>query len=97
MRTHTHIPHACKHHTHTRQHTHTHTHTQLTHTPTDNVAVASVFEVRGMKRQIMVANAHLHWNPMYKDVKVMQAAMLIEEIKSTFACLCLPPSLSLCL
>jgi CCR4-NOT transcription complex subunit 6 len=37
--------------------------------------------MRGTKQQMMVANAHLHWNPIYKDVKVMQAAMLMEEIK----------------
>lgn len=31
-------------------------------------------------RQLLVANVHIHWNPDYPDVKLMQAILLVEEV-----------------
>lgn len=45
------------------------------------------FCVRGLKpaqeRQlILVANAHMHWDPEYSDVKLIQTMMFLSELKS---------------
>ncbi|KNC81820.1 hypothetical protein SARC_05873 [Sphaeroforma arctica JP610] len=49
--------------------------------PKDNIAVASILEIRGTKQALMLANSHMHWNPTFKDVKVVQTAMLLDELK----------------
>ncbi|KAJ1561836.1 Glucose-repressible alcohol dehydrogenase transcriptional effector [Cladochytrium tenue] len=55
----------------------------------DNIAVIAVLESKqNPANKILVANAHLHWDPAYSDVKLMQTAMLVEEIQrisSSFA------------
>ncbi|KAK2901658.1 hypothetical protein Q8A73_011404 [Channa argus] len=59
----------------------------------DNIGVAVLLEVNkdvfsgGMKptqeRQlILVANAHMHWDPEYSDVKLIQTMMFLSELKS---------------
>ncbi|KAJ3328231.1 Glucose-repressible alcohol dehydrogenase transcriptional effector [Blyttiomyces sp. JEL0837] len=48
----------------------------------DNIAVITILEsVDNPGLRILVANAHLHWDPTYMDVKLVQTAMLIEEIQ----------------
>ena len=46
-----------------------------------------LFSPSGMKppqeRQlILVANAHMHWDPEYSDVKLIQTMMFLSELKS---------------
>jgi CCR4-NOT transcription complex subunit 6 len=48
--------------------------------PKDNVAVVTFLEDRMTGSRIIVVNAHLHWDQMYKDVKVVQVAVLLEQI-----------------
>jgi CCR4-NOT transcription complex subunit 6 len=47
----------------------------------DNIAVLTLLESKDTHAaRIIVANAHLHWDPNYKDVKLVQTAMLVEEL-----------------
>jgi len=48
--------------------------------PKDNVAVVTFFENRMSGARLIVTNAHLHWDQEYKDVKVVQVAVLLEVI-----------------
>jgi CCR4-NOT transcription complex subunit 6 len=48
--------------------------------PKDNVAVVTFLEDRMTGSRVIVVNAHLHWDHMYKDVKVVQVAVLLEQI-----------------
>jgi CCR4-NOT transcription complex subunit 6 len=48
--------------------------------PKDNVAVVTFFENRISGARLIVANAHLHWDQEYKDVKVVQVAVLLEVL-----------------
>jgi CCR4-NOT transcription complex subunit 6 len=48
--------------------------------PKDNVAVLTFFENRLSGARMIVVNAHLHWDQVYKDVKVVQVAVLLEAI-----------------
>jgi CCR4-NOT transcription complex subunit 6 len=47
----------------------------------DNIAAVTLLECKENGQRILVANAHLHWDPTYKDVKLVQTAMLVEEIQ----------------
>lgn len=47
----------------------------------DNIAVVALLEKRSTGQRYIVANAHLHWDPAFKDVKLLQSAMLLEEIQ----------------
>jgi len=46
----------------------------------DNVAVLCLLESVETKARVLVANAHLHWDPSFSDVKLIQTAMLTDEI-----------------
>ncbi|TNN64800.1 CCR4-NOT transcription complex subunit 6 [Liparis tanakae] len=62
----------------------------------DNIGVATLLEVRkemmeassgkslhGMEKQLLlVANAHMHWDPEYSDVKLVQTMMFLSEVKN---------------
>uniref|UniRef100_A0A674ASD2 poly(A)-specific ribonuclease n=1 Tax=Salmo trutta TaxID=8032 RepID=A0A674ASD2_SALTR len=62
----------------------------------DNIGVAALLEVRkemmeqsagkslhGMEKQLLlVANAHMHWDPAYSDVKLVQTVMFLSEVKN---------------
>ncbi|KNC96818.1 uncharacterized protein SPPG_08019 [Spizellomyces punctatus DAOM BR117] len=47
----------------------------------DNIAVVALLENKETHGRILTANAHLHWDPSYKDVKLVQTAMLMEELE----------------
>lgn len=47
----------------------------------DNVAVVTCLEHKALGQRFVIANAHLHWDPAYKDVKLVQTAMLLEEVE----------------
>ncbi|XP_077103822.1 CCR4-NOT transcription complex, subunit 6b isoform X1 [Siphateles boraxobius] len=62
----------------------------------DNIGVAALLElknelmevssgksVHAMEKQLLlVANAHMHWDPEYSDVKLVQTMMFLSEVKS---------------
>ncbi|XP_064181284.1 CCR4-NOT transcription complex subunit 6-like [Anguilla rostrata] len=62
----------------------------------DNIGVAVLLEIhkdmmemssgkslQGMEKQLLlVANAHMHWDPEYSDVKLVQTMMFLSEVKS---------------
>jgi CCR4-NOT transcription complex subunit 6 len=47
----------------------------------DNIAVIILLESKENGTKILIANTHLHWDPMYSDVKVIQSALLIDEVQ----------------
>ena len=47
----------------------------------DNIAVITLLELKETGSRVLVTNAHLHWDPSYKDVKLVQTAMLMEELQ----------------
>lgn len=47
----------------------------------DNISVIARFEHRDSRQEIIVGNAHIHWDPAYRDVKLIQTIMLVEEIE----------------
>lgn len=39
--------------------------------------------MHGMEKQLLlVANAHMHWDPEYSDVKLVQTMMFLSEVKN---------------
>lgn len=48
--------------------------------PRDHIAVVAFLENRQTGTRLMVVNAHLEWNSVYKDVKLVQIAILLEQI-----------------
>ncbi|KAI9890854.1 MAG: Glucose-repressible alcohol dehydrogenase transcriptional effector [Vezdaea aestivalis] len=48
--------------------------------PKDNIALITFFENRMTGSRLIVGNAHIHWDPVFKDVKVVQVAILVEQI-----------------
>ena len=48
--------------------------------PKDNIAVITFLENRWTGSRIVVVNAHIHWDPAYKDVKLIQVAILLEQV-----------------
>jgi len=48
--------------------------------PRDDIAVAAFLENRQTGARLIVANVHIFWDPKYKDVKVVQAAILVEQL-----------------
>ena len=62
----------------------------------DHLAVVCLFEDRMSGTRLIVANAHIHWDPAYCDVKLVQVGLLVDEIEkiaNNFARL--PPRLNL--
>lgn len=50
----------------------------------DNIALVVVFERLNAppdQQLFVLANTHLHWNPAFKDVKLVQVGLLLEEIE----------------
>ncbi|KAG5456199.1 MAG: hypothetical protein BJ554DRAFT_4124 [Olpidium bornovanus] len=59
----------------------------------DNIAVLALLENRETRTRLLVANAHIHWDPHYRDVKLVQVAMLMEELHKWAAkCIKAPPA-----
>lgn len=48
--------------------------------PKDHIAVVGFFENRITGSRMMVANAHIHWDPKFTDVKLVQTAILMDQI-----------------
>jgi len=47
----------------------------------DHIAVICLLENIHTGTRFIVANAHIHWDPLYVDVKVVQTALLLEELE----------------
>jgi CCR4-NOT transcription complex subunit 6 len=47
----------------------------------DNIAVIAKLEFRASGAKIMVANSHIYWDHRYRDVKLVQIGMLMEELE----------------
>lgn len=56
--------------------------------PRDQVGVICCFEYRGTGAKLIVANTHLHWDPAYSDVKLVQTAMLMDELQQAGRAFC---------
>ena len=48
----------------------------------DNIAIVTLLEHVDTGDRLVVANAHLHWDPAFCDVKLIQTALMLEEIES---------------
>lgn len=48
--------------------------------PRDDIAVAVFLENRQTGARILVSNVHIFWDPKFKDVKLVQAAILVEQL-----------------
>lgn len=46
----------------------------------DNIAIVALLENKDSGSRLIVANTHIHWDPEEKDVKLVQTAMLIDEL-----------------
>lgn len=46
----------------------------------DDIATVVFLENRLTGSRIIVVNTHLYWDPLYKDVKLIQAAVMLEEL-----------------
>lgn len=61
----------------------------------DNIAVVAMLEFKASGARILVANSHIYWDHKYRDVKLVQIGMLMEELEkliSQFARLSPPKS-----
>lgn len=47
----------------------------------DNVALIAAFQMTETKQFFVVANTHLHWDPAFCDVKLVQSAILLEQLE----------------
>lgn len=47
----------------------------------DNIAVVARLEHIKTRRPVLIGNCHIHWDPQYRDVKLLQAVMLCEEVE----------------
>ncbi|KAF8893561.1 Endonuclease/exonuclease/phosphatase [Infundibulicybe gibba] len=47
----------------------------------DHIAVVCLMEDKQTGTRFIIANAHIHWDPAYRDVKLVQVALLVEEIE----------------
>lgn len=46
----------------------------------DNVALITFLQHRHSGEKITIANTHLHWDPLFNDVKTLQVGILLEEL-----------------
>ncbi|EPQ25897.1 uncharacterized protein PFL1_06570 [Pseudozyma flocculosa PF-1] len=47
----------------------------------DNIAVVALLENRESGSRIIVVNVHIHWDPEFRDVKLVQVAMMMDELE----------------
>lgn len=47
----------------------------------DNISVAVRLEHLESRHELVVGNVHIHWDPSFKDVKLVQVIMLVEELE----------------
>lgn len=47
----------------------------------DHIAVICLLENKETGTRFIIVNAHIHWDPQYRDVKLVQVALLIDEVE----------------
>lgn len=47
----------------------------------DHIAVAATLVNKATGTRLIIANAHLHWDPEFRDVKLVQTAILTDSLK----------------
>jgi CCR4-NOT transcription complex subunit 6 len=47
----------------------------------DNIAVVAALEFKQSGARLLVANSHIYWDHRYRDVKLVQIGMLVEELE----------------
>jgi CCR4-NOT transcription complex subunit 6 len=47
----------------------------------DEVAVVALLENKESGSRLIVANVHMHWDPEFRDVKLVQAGLLLDELE----------------
>lgn len=47
----------------------------------DNIAVIALLESKLSGSRVVVANVHTHWDPQFRDVKLVQVAMLMDQVE----------------
>lgn len=61
--------------------------------PKDNIAIITVLQLkengapsrrRRRPQKLVVANAHIHWDPEYADAKLLQCYLLLEELTTRY-------------
>ena len=48
----------------------------------DNIALVALLELWSTRQRILIANTHIHWNPEFSDVKLIQTKMFLEKLMS---------------
>lgn len=51
----------------------------------DNISLIARLEHRESRQEIIVGNVHVHWDPTFCDVKLVQAILLLEELEKLSA------------
>ncbi len=46
----------------------------------DHIAIVCLLENIHTGTRFVIANAHIHWDPAYRDVKLVQVALLVDEV-----------------
>lgn len=57
----------------------------------DDIAVVTLFENRITGTRVILAQTHIFWDPQYRDVKLVQVALLVDEIEKIAARFALYP------
>src|ERR1700742_708243 len=47
----------------------------------DQLAAVALLEHRDTGSRLIVANAHIHWDPEFRDVKLVQTGLLMGELE----------------
>ena len=50
----------------------------------DNIAVTALLRSRASQTRVYISNVHIHWDPSFKDVKLVQTAFLTDQLKVLF-------------
>ena len=51
----------------------------------DNISVIVRLEHKESRQELIVGNVHIHWDPSFRDVKLVQTIMLVEELEKISA------------
>ena len=46
----------------------------------DNIAVVTLLESKATGSRLILVNVHIHWHPQYRDVKLVQTGLLVDEV-----------------
>lgn len=46
----------------------------------DNITVIALLEHKETQNRLVVSNSHIYWDPLFRDVKLVQVAMLLDEL-----------------